>query len=218
MIPKEVYNYSKPELIDWLRNEAGSSNPDYFHAQLKGGLKLQQVPEEFAELLLFLKERKIKDYLELGIGNGGSFETICFFLKQSLQYAIAVDSLVYGALINQTATEIKLRIDRINKYYSIENVAEFINKTTDDFFKTHEPDEAGYDAIFIDADHSYDAAKRDFENAIRKINKGGVIIFHDINSAACPGIMKLWNEIKQGRKNWEFISSKTCGIGVIEIN
>ena len=44
-------------------------------------------------------------------------------------------------------------------------------------------------------------------------NKNGYIIFHDINSQSCPGIMQIWKEIKHD-KCGEFIYSNTCGIGV----
>jgi len=211
MIPKEVYNYSIVQLTDWLRHEAGSSNPDYFHAKKTGGLKLQQVPEEYSSLLLLLKESNVKTYLELGIGNGGSFVTACYFMQESLETAVAVDNLAYRNLgIGQNEKEI---VDYIN---SIDISAElrFSNNKTDDYFKMCQDN---FDCIFIDADHSYEGAKRDYENALKHINKGGLIIFHDINSAACPGIMKLWQEVKQGKTNWEFIASKTCGIGVIKL-
>lgn len=211
MIPKEVYNYSIVQLTDWLRHEAGSSNPDYFHATKTGGLKLQQVPEEYSRLLLLLKESNVKTYLELGIGNGGSFVTACYFMQESLETAVAVDNLAYRNLgIGQNEKEI---VDYIN---SIDISAElrFSNNKTDDYFKMCQDD---FDCIFIDADHSYEGAKRDYENSLKHISKGGLIIFHDINSAACPGIMKLWQEVKQGKTNWEFIASSTCGIGVIKL-
>lgn len=216
MIPKEVYDFEKNELIMWLRNEAGSSNPDYFHAKKTGGLKLQQVPEEFAELLLLLKSRNIKTYIELGIGNGGSFETICFFMKETLKGCIAVDNLAYGKLINQTEEEILERVEMVKGYLAKDSMVEFEKLTTDAFF--HEFDITDkIDCAFIDADHNYEPAKRDYENALRYVKKGGLIIFHDINSQACPGIMKLWKEVRHQRRSWQFISSQTCGIGVIEI-
>jgi len=210
MIPKEILNYSKPQLVDWLRNKAGSSNPDYFHAKATGGLKLQQVPEEYAELLLLLKERGVKSYLELGIGNGGSFSVACFMMQEALELGVAVDNLAYGNLIGQNEKEVLEFIDAIE----VDAALQFANCSTDTYFVNRKD---MYDCIFIDADHSYVGAKRDYENSLKHINKGGLIIFHDINSAACPGIMKLWSEVKQGKTNWEFIASKTCGIGVIKL-
>jgi predicted O-methyltransferase YrrM len=212
MIPTELINYSQEELVHWLRHEAGSSNPDYFHAVKTGGLKLQQVPEEYAQLLLLLKERSIKTYLELGIGNGGSFAMACYFLQATLDKAVAVDDFSYKSLISQSGTEVSRMIEQVQVNADVS----FINATTDRFFaglnKAHK-----FDCIFIDADHSYEAAHRDYVNALNHINQNGILIFHDINSDACPGIKRLWQEVKAGRTSWEFIASNTCGIGVIEI-
>ncbi len=215
MIKEEVYNYNKEQLIDWLRNEAGSSNPDYFHAKKTGGLKLQQVPEEYAQLLLLLKEKQPKTYLELGIGNGGSFATACFFMQESLSMADAVDCLAYRNMgIGQCEEEIMSFITPlVSKGYDVK----FHNATTDNYFK-RKIDAYGFDIIFIDADHSYEGVKKDFVNAQKHINDGGLIIFHDIASQACPGIMKIWSEIKSQSQERciEFIHSETCGIGVVK--
>tara|TARA_R100000951_G_scaffold82238_1_gene69919 strand:- start:3741 stop:4091 length:351 start_codon:yes stop_codon:yes gene_type:complete len=37
------------------------------------------------------------------------------------------------------------------------------------------------DMIFIDADHKYESASRDFKNSLDILNTGGVIIMHDTN-------------------------------------
>lgn len=212
MIKQEIISYGKAELILWLRHEAGSSNPTYFHANKDGGLKLQQVPEEYTDLLLFLKARKIKTYLELGIGNGGSFSVACFFMQETLEKAVAVDDFSYKELIGQSSTELNKFIEMIQ----VDADINFINATTDQFFKSINPSHK-FDCIFIDADHSYEAARKDYYNSLEHINKGGIIIFHDINSDACPGIKRLWQEVKQGKASHEFIASKTCGIGVVII-
>lgn len=212
MIKDEVLNYSYGELVHWLRHEAGSSNPDYFHAVKPGGLKLQQVPEEYAKLLQLLQGAGITTYLEMGIGNGGSFAMACFFMQATLKKAVAVDDFSYKSMINQSISEVGALIDLIQVNADIN----FVNATTDRFFSSINPGHK-FGCIFIDADHSYEAASRDYVNSLRHIQPGGLIIFHDINSDACPGIKRLWSEVKVGKKNWEFIASKTCGIGVIQI-
>ncbi len=216
MIDKEIYDYSKEALIHYLRFEAGSSNPEYFHAKKSGGLKLQQVPEEYAELLLLLKQFGAETYLALGIGNGGSFAMECFFMKETLGFACAVDNLAYKDLgIGQSEIEILSFIE--NAKHLVNNQIGFVNSTTDDYFKSIDSN-LKYDVIFIDADHSYEGAKKDYDNALKHIEPNGLIIFHDINSDACPGIQGLWKEAKADHKgNWELVASKTCGIGVIQV-
>lgn len=214
MLKPEIYDYDHKRLVNWLRYEAGSSNPDYFSAVSIDGLKLQQIPEEYANLLFLLRSKNIQRYLCLGIGNGGSFTVECFFMKETLTEAIAVDNLVYGKLIAQNRAEVLAYMQALSTF--VNSRLFFAQETTDQFFK-EEPKDSKYDAIFIDADHSYDGASKDYKNALNHINKGGIIIFHDINSEACPGIRTLWQEVKAGRKFHEFIHSSTCGIGVIEV-
>lgn len=217
MIPDKVLNFEYKELVNWLRYEAGSSNPDYFKALAKkeGSLKLQQVPEEYANLLLTLKDHGVRTYLELGIGNGGSFAMACFMMQETLSMADAVDCLAYRDLgIGQCEEEIESFIKPLQERgYDVK----FHNSTTDDYFKKH-IDAYYFDAIFIDADHSYEGVRKDFVNAQKYISAGGLIIFHDIASKACPGIMKIWAEIKaqSPERCVEFIHSDTCGIGVVK--
>jgi hypothetical protein len=48
--------------------------------------------------------------------------------------------------------------------------------TTDSFFEKFKHKA---DMIFIDADHKYESASRDFKNSLDILNTGGVIIMHD---------------------------------------
>ena len=52
-----------------------------------------------------------------------------------------------------------------------------------------------FDLIFIDGNHDYEIAKKDFENYKEMISDNGVIILHDIKSKVHEGIPRLWNEI-----------------------
>lgn len=214
MIPKSVIDMSLDQLENYLKFEAGCSNPEYFKSFKSGGLKLQQVPREYASLLMLLKESKPKTYLELGIGNGGSFAMACFMMQESLESAVAVDCLAYRDLnIGQCEEEINNFV-KLNPEHKAQKT--FINSTTDAFFLALE-DDSKFDVIFIDADHSYEGARKDFVNSLKHIADDGLIIFHDINSDACPGIQRIWQEIKTQIPNQctEFIHSNTCGIGVV---
>lgn len=222
MIPKKVLQFQYAELVNWLRYEAGSSNPDYFKALAKkeGSLKLQQVPSEYASLLILMKSHGAKSYLELGVGNGGSFAMACFMMQETLKTADAVDCLAYRNLgIGQCEEEINSFVEVVNELFGrdeyVKDVAMFHNKTTDNFF-VDEPLNK-YDIIFIDADHSYEGARKDFVNAQKHINENGLIIFHDIASKACPGIVQIWKEIKKfvPESCAEFIHGENCGIGVL---
>jgi hypothetical protein len=49
--------------------------------------------------------------------------------------------------------------------------------TTDDFFKNNTKT---FDVIYIDADHEENAVLRDFNNSVKCLNEGGVILMHDV--------------------------------------
>ena len=53
-----------------------------------------------------------------------------------------------------------------------------------------------YDLIFIDANHTYEYVKKDFENYKKFLTPKGVLAFHDIDCPDWPGINKFWNELK----------------------
>lgn len=53
-----------------------------------------------------------------------------------------------------------------------------------------------FDLIFIDANHTYEFIKLDFNNYKNYLAKGGVIGFHDVDCPDWPGIKKFWDELK----------------------
>jgi len=65
------------------------------------------------------------------------------------------------------------------------------------------------DFLFIDADHSYEGVKMDFEMYSPLVKSGGIIAFHDIVLRGA-GVEKFWNEIKKNS-----IYKEIGNIGVI---
>ena len=219
-IDKKILNYSMPLLMAWLRFNAGCSNPEYFDAQ-KGdiGLELQQVPQEYAQLLFWFKQQNFESYLELGVGRGGSFLLNVMF-QSNLKLAIAVDNSEYWK------DEQKESIIEKVKWLSFERgganppftTIDFISTTTDNYFKESLQSDAFFDCIFIDADHSYEGVKKDYDNALKHIKDGGYIIFHDIASAQCPGVQRIWKEATEKHTAMHvFVQGNNCGIGIVKI-
>jgi predicted O-methyltransferase YrrM len=195
-------------LINWIRYEAGSSNKDYFLCEKSGDLKLQQVPEEYSRIILEVQKRSPKSYLEIGIGNGGSWMTFSYINRGSLKISHSVDNLAYYQAINQKVEEIEFISDFLSS--EIEEVRFFNSRSSEYLLKC----ETKYDVIFIDGDHSYEGVKSDYLNCLPLVNEGGIMIFHDIVSIGAPGVVKFWNEFKNKHKNKEFIYSNTCGMGI----
>lgn len=199
---------SLDRLVQWIRAEAGSSNTEYFLCERPGGLALQQVPEEYARLLEFFRTRGVRRYLELGIGRAGSFMTNTLMMSDSLETAHAVESCAYG----QQPEELTLRLYLyLKRFQTSARFGIFLGSTQSFFAEGSGADE--YDCIFVDADHSYEGVSYDFQQAVTRLAPGGCIVLHDINSKACPGVQRLWNEIRHAGC-LEFVASDTCGIGI----
>jgi len=77
------------------------------------------------------------------------------------------------------------------------------------------------DYLFIDGDHTYEGAKKDFESYSPLVRHGGIIALHDV-AAHTPGmhceVDRYWDELKSTRSHREFIAEAKqgwAGIGVI---
>lgn len=79
---------------------------------------------------------------------------------------------------------------------------------------------APFDFVFIDADHSYEAVRRDFESYRPLVRPGGLIALHDIDILEGPhfGVKPLWDDISQRYESDEWIANPGWwGIGVIRV-
>lgn len=85
------------------------------------------------------------------------------------------------------------------------------------------------DLAFIDGNHEYEAAARDFLEYSKMVRDGGLIAFHDIVPDRRPGLQRtldsfsekiprLWSELKSIYPSHEFVADRAqdgAGIGVI---
>jgi hypothetical protein len=101
--------------------------------------------------------------------------------------------------------------------------------TSDEFFASEACRDGGYDLVFVDACHLHDFVKRDAENALKCLNKNGVVIFHDccpineveqlekINSAAwCGTTWKAWVNIRRQCGFMSYTVDVDWGCGIID--
>jgi len=209
LLKKLPEDLSSESIKNWIRFEAGSSNPDYFLCKKSEGLKLQQVPEEYSSIIMDCIGRSPKSYLEIGIGNGGSWMTFSYLNRKSLQISHSVDNLAYKQAVDQKIEEIEFIKNFLSDHIPD---SKFFNMTSFNYLQSCK---LKYDIIFIDGDHSYEGVKSDYENSIKNVNEGGIMIFHDIVSIGAPGVVKFWNETKNRHQYKEFISSNTCGMGIL---
>jgi len=70
------------------------------------------------------------------------------------------------------------------------------------------------DYLFIDADHTYEGVRRDFEMYSPLVRSGGMVAFHDIvthqQETQCE-VERFWNEIKQHYRHQEFVERPSAG-------
>jgi spermidine synthase len=204
---RDIRPFDKESLLGWLRNEAGVNHHEWFGTGLfQGNLEIQQVPEEYVEYLWFLKEGRFKSYLNIGIGKGGSFLTETY-IQPDLEISVAVDNSSYWQGDQKSSIQEKMEWLRSNAECEVE----FHDSDSVEWLKSNSFRK--FDVIFIDGDHSYEGVKRDFENSLPLLSEGGSVIFHDINSRGCEGVVRFWNEIKNDACV-QFVSSQTCGIGI----
>jgi predicted O-methyltransferase YrrM len=76
------------------------------------------------------------------------------------------------------------------------------------------------DFLFIDADHSYEGAKRDYEMYGPLVRRGGLIAFDDIGTRSDgAAVYRLWSELKERHRCREFRERPNYkGIGVVNVD
>ncbi len=154
------------------------------------GLRCWQHPRQFAPYLVALSQLPIQRYCELGVMHGGTFVATVEYLSRfrPLRQATAVDVSSMLALRRYRRPDGEVRLARLD---------------------TGSPEfpallrELRPDLVLIDADHTYEAVRRDFGNVHGIAN---AIAFHDLVDSASPGVGMVWREIcDEHRDTYDFM-------------
>jgi cephalosporin hydroxylase len=196
-----------------LNNEVLNEFPEELHTHCGHGLFSWQYPNQFSKYLTHLSKYKINSYLEIGTKHGGTFVITVEYLEKfhPLSYAVGIDISKCPSLL---------------KYKSINPKAEFFKFDSQSAkFKKFLEKYNVLDLVLIDGCHEMEVCMNDFEIVKEKAN---ICVFHDIVSDLCPGVVKVWNQIKNLYPNdykfYEFIEQydsvkkrtgqKHMGIGI----
>ncbi|MGI8654646.1 MAG: class I SAM-dependent methyltransferase [Pyrinomonadaceae bacterium] len=197
--------------FDRLRDSIRQSGTDslshfgneYTH---EGGLSLQQNPDEFASLCLYLKEhRPYTNYMEIGSASGGTCLVLC--REVGFTNIISVDD---GS--HPRAPEQKKNFSQLPNFKQF--LGDSHSAAAKSFLESNL--EGKLDVAFIDGDHSYEGVWQDVELTLPFCRPGTLVIFHD--TIACDGVQKTWQrcaEEKLLKPLAEYIGDdRPLGIGI----
>ena len=168
---------------------------------------------EFAELIRLLSERELNVVVEIGTAHGGTYWAWCR-LATPAAHLISVD------LPGHDEWDARVRS------YPRPTQAQTLIRAD-----SHDPEtvrsldglRGTVDLLFIDGDHSYDGVRADFESYSPLVRPGGLIAFHDVESANHPAsqVDRFWTQLRDLYDTRELIDSADdehsgrYGIGVI---
>jgi len=175
---------------------------------------------ELNKLIEFLKSKKMNTVVEIGTATGGTFYVLCQVAPPEA-HIISIDlpgGPFGGGYDLNDAHIFKTYAKKGQTIYLIPKDSHdgATKKDLLDRLKGKK-----IDVLFIDGDHSYQGVKKDFEMYEPLVEKGGIIIFHDIcKHATAPEcqVDKFWNEIKDKYENVEIIDPEDTewgGIGIL---
>ena len=168
------------------------------------GFGALQFPTEFVDCLRVLARLNIETAAEIGSFRGGS----SYFIASVLQRANPTSQL--------TLIDIDDRLINFDAFAEKLNIIKAVPKSSDDLAR--QP----FDFVFIDGDHRYIGAMRDFANLGKYARKA--VAFHDIHGHEFDheegGTVRAWNEVKAQLRTthtiYEFAHSvpRSLGIGL----
>jgi hypothetical protein len=158
---------------------------------IEGGYYIQQHPDEFAEVIMFLRSLgcSFQYGVDIGIASGGSTKLLRDFID--IKHTIIIDTGEH---------ELYKHWDRIKKDVKSEIVLDILGSSTSD--KTRQlliPYKGKIDLVYIDGDHTYDGVKADYMMILPLLADRAILLFHD-SKHDHYGIKKLVGELKSDNR------------------
>jgi predicted O-methyltransferase YrrM len=188
-------------MIEEFIAKMGSDSLEVFGGTFEGGIHIQQIPDELAPCIEAIQKLgEVKSYLEIGVAAGGT--TYIFNHYFHPEITLVDDNKHHKAKLRNAILDGVKRRELIGRSDG-EDVLKAAREQT-------------YDVIVIDGDHLYPAVKKDTENYLPLLNKGGFLIYHD-------SVMKEWGVyriVKELKKNkdlkfiGEYVSKKHSPLGI----
>lgn len=182
-----LHDLAQPDKIEKLLLNLGLNDegidefPAVLHPFCGSGLRIWQYPSQFSKYLLQLSGLHVRSYLEIGVRHGGSFVATVELLNRffPLEFAVAIDILPAPSMTEYM---------RLNVRATFECVS-----TQSPDFETLLDRFPSLDLVFIDSHHEESHCRRELA-AVR--DKAKMIALHDISNVNCPGIARVWEDVK----------------------
>lgn len=173
---------------------------------LDAPFRAQQKWTELAFLLSIVNDRKPKKILEVGVYKGGTLKAWTHVADENAQIiGLDLPGGPYGGGFTEEELPTIESLAQGNQTIKLIAADSHSKKTVKQISQY-----APFDFIFIDADHTYEGAKKDFENYMPLLADGGILALHDVvEHTRHPGVEvhKLWEEIKQKYRTTEMIDN-----------
>ena len=182
----EIKNYQKSERFQHHFDVIRANAPVSY-----GGLKLyegkrnylMQSPKEFAATLCYLEEYfKDKDIKYLEIGTASNLTNSMIWNSLNIKENIILDNLECPYTAESLVGNLSFK----------QNTVLIVGDSTQDTVK-EKVESLGYkyNLMLIDGNHDYEYVTKDFEYYYRFLSDDGLLIFHDIDNDAVPGVRKF---------------------------
>jgi predicted O-methyltransferase YrrM len=164
-----------------------------------GFFRPMQSPFEIGELVRLVQSRQPKHVLEIGTARGGTL----LLLTESAAPGARIVSLDLpggrnGGGYPEWKSAIYRKFPREGRTLTLVRGNSHLDSSREQVAKLAGPQ--GFDLIMIDADHSYDGVKRDFQLYRPLLAPGGMIVMHDIlpnRFDAEIDVAPFWEEVKR---------------------
>ena len=181
-------------------------------------LGMMQNPYEIENALEFVKKLKVKNFMEIGTDQGGTF--LCWSrVSDPKGLQISVD-WAHGPW-GKNSFDIQARNNKLSSLGSNVHILDGDSHAESMYNSVKSIiGDKKLDFLFIDGDHSHLGVKLDYHMYKEFVKPGGWIGFHDIkdtenhHNQGCY-VDIFWNELP-GEKTWFLADSNWGGIGFIQ--
>jgi len=196
---------------------------DRVYTGFGGLMRPLQVRSELAAFIALVADRRPSAILEIGTATGGTF----FLLARAAREDACLISIDlpcgsfgggYPGWRAPLYRSFALHNQKIALIRADSHSADTFSRVTEVLGTSP------LEVLYIDGDHTYAGVKKDFEMYAPLVQKGGLIIFHDIaRNPPEPGcdVFTFWEEVKKRYAHREIVEDKDQvgkGIGVLFVD